>query len=482
MKHIASFLTVLLSVLAAAAQTAPKGPPPAPAVFVPPKAEEIKTFRSLTDSFSIDFAGRVTESSEKAGQFMIRNYSARRTGTRATVVAYDFGLSEPDKLDREAFLGDLKADLQRIEGTELVSDVAITIDDFNGREIVSKAGYEREITRVLFTDSSIFRLSVFVTNWHILSDEKKTEFEQEKNRFFASFKTGRRFYEGSGFRGEAIRPAAKTISASKVIETDNPRETAGSTFKVGEKNSSPPPPPPPAVLGVDQNRDVKITSSMRAAGSVPGFGTYTQYRAPQKSELKQFVSGAFDFEVVWSGTPGSRKRFIVNGTESVFFTDRFGGGYGVSVSEFSFKLSDVHSENEVFEYIRNRIRQYGVHSIKSEKRIESGGVKGIEFELESPLQFSRMRAFYTGNRIIEVSTSVPLIFFKTVAQSRNIDQFDAECRRFFNSFRLKKTEKSPDNAVVVVDLNPRKGARLPALELPDDEYDRARGRFVSRKG
>ncbi len=175
------------------AQTPP--PPPPAAIFKAPAAEKIVRYHSTEDAFAAEFPAEVTVSQEKVGQFSIRNYQAKVVASTTRLTVYDFGLDAREAIDRKAFLDDLRSELLRPRGASVIVDSEMS-DSVHELVSASSSGMVRETTRIVFSDQRIYRLSVDITNWHILDESKKLEYNREVSRFFASFRFGEKLDSG----------------------------------------------------------------------------------------------------------------------------------------------------------------------------------------------------------------------------------------------------------------------------------------------
>ena len=165
---------------------------------------------------------------------------------------------------------------------------------------------------------------------------------------------------------------------------------------------SPPPPPPPLI-----------------------------YKAPEKNELKEFVSEDEKFQISFPGVPKVTKQELPNGKNTNYRVYRQGSNSVVSVTEFKFNLEK--SKEKIYETIRTIILKAPKTKIEAERHIQLNAISGEEFDVLSDYQYQKIRVFIVGNKMYEIRNDVTN--WHIIGDKTKKEFFD-ETNRFFDSFKF----------------------------------------------
>lgn len=167
-----------------------QSPPPAPLIYKAPEKSDLKEFTAEDKTFQITFPGvpKITEQEIPNGK--VTNYRVYRQGSNSIVntIDYEFELKDAGKIYEV-----VKTNLLKLPKLTVEAERDIKIDGvIVGKEFDVLQDYHFQKVRILIVGKRIYEIKSDVTNWHILSKynkDKVTDFENETERFFASFKS-----------------------------------------------------------------------------------------------------------------------------------------------------------------------------------------------------------------------------------------------------------------------------------------------------
>lgn len=208
---------------------------------------------------------------------------------------------------------------------------------------------------------------------------------------------------------------------------------------------TPPPPPPPLI-----------------------------YEAPEKSELKEFVSEDKSFQITFPGVPKITKQETGSGTITNYRVYRQGSNSIVNTIEFG---GDVEiNEEKIYELVRSSVAKTPKSTIQVEKDFQIDGKTGKEFEILRDYHFEKVRILIAGKRIYEIKSDVTNWHILSKYNNDKAIEFAEETRRFFDSFKLNKvaeiasTPAPSDFLGAVKDTSYKNTFFNFALDFPKDWY------------
>lgn len=162
-------------------------PPPAPVIFQAPTEKELKEFTPANGLFSAIFPGAPKESSialpNEAGTIV--TYVMKRMGasTFIGVAEYEIDIAaRPEKI-----YAVFRNQIASKNGT-LQKEDEIVRNGRTGREFQCLFGIVFRRTQIFLVKNRMFEADYDVTNWHIIDDKVKAEWNAEADRFFDSFR------------------------------------------------------------------------------------------------------------------------------------------------------------------------------------------------------------------------------------------------------------------------------------------------------
>lgn len=162
------------------------------------------------------------------------------------------------------------------------------------------------------------------------------------------------------------------------------------------------------------------------------------YKAPEKSELKEFVSEDKTFQITFPGVPKITRQKVENGTLATYLVYRQGSNSIVNVADFDIDIEN--GREEIYASIKNDFLKTPKTTIKAEKDIEINGESGKEFDVLQDYQYQKIRILIIGTRLYEIKSDVTN--WHIIGDSTK-KQFFSETERFFNSFsHIKLPEKA----------------------------------------
>ncbi len=163
----------------------PPAPPPAPLIYSPPLNTDIKEFTPESKLFTARFPGMPSEQKRMSNGADITTYRVYRKGSNSTIAITEKVARLADhseegfRLIREAI---------RKQGGKIENDSEVAVNGWKGREFRALHDYTFRRFRVFIVGARVFEIQSDVTNWHIIGDKVKKEWNKETDRFFASFK------------------------------------------------------------------------------------------------------------------------------------------------------------------------------------------------------------------------------------------------------------------------------------------------------
>ena len=163
----------------------PPAPPPPPLIYSPPTSSEIADFTPESKLFSARFPGKPSERRQNVNDAVVITYRVYRKGSNSVV-----GITETTMLlanrTEDAFR-QIKESIEQHGGKIEKESEAVT-SGWKGKEF----GFQQDLSyrrlRVFIVGARIFEIQSDVTNWHIIGDKVKAEWNKETDWFFESFK------------------------------------------------------------------------------------------------------------------------------------------------------------------------------------------------------------------------------------------------------------------------------------------------------
>ena len=161
------------------------------------------------------------------------------------------------------------------------------------------------------------------------------------------------------------------------------------------------------------------------------------YKAPNTSDLKDFVSEDKTFQATFPGTPKITKQEVENGFVTSYRVYRYGSNSIVNVLDYNSDLENY--KEKIFENIKNSFIKSPKTTIQAERDFQFKEKTGKEFDVLQDFNYQRVRLLVVGTRVYElISDATNWHIIGEVTKK----QFFAETERFFNSFEhLKSPEK-----------------------------------------
>lgn len=169
------------------------------------------------------------------------------------------------------------------------------------------------------------------------------------------------------------------------------------------------------------------------------------YKAPQKTDLNEFVSEDNTFQITFPGVPKITKQEIPNGTVTNYRVYRQGSSSVVNAIDYNFELEN--QKEKIYEIVKNNLLKAPKAAIGAERDIIISGTAGKEFDVLQDYQFQTIRVLIIGRRIYEIKSDVTNWHILSKYNKDKAVDFENETRRFLDSF---KSIKSPEIVVTPV--------------------------------
>jgi hypothetical protein len=155
------------------------------------------------------------------------------------------------------------------------------------------------------------------------------------------------------------------------------------------------------------------------------------YKAPQKSEFKEFVSDDKTFQVTFPGVPKVTKQEMINASIISYRVYRQGSNSIADTIDFNSNLEN--NKEKFYEIIKGNLLKMSKSKIEAEKDFQINGKSGKEFDVLYDYQYQKIRILVVGKRVYEIRSDVTN--WHIIGDKTKKEFFD-ETERFFNSFRF----------------------------------------------
>lgn len=164
------------------------------------------------------------------------------------------------------------------------------------------------------------------------------------------------------------------------------------------------------------------------------------FSAPDKSEIKKFVSKDFEFSVDFVGEPKLNTKKFQVGSVTKFSTTGKGSNAVVKVYDLG-KDTNIKTDTEsVYKFFKDGYLAFPNSKLVSESDFTIEKIKGKEISIEAGTEFYKFRVLVIDGRAYEIYISVANWELINETQPKAREDFERESVRFFGSFKLHKNE------------------------------------------
>lgn len=161
------------------------------------------------------------------------------------------------------------------------------------------------------------------------------------------------------------------------------------------------------------------------------------YKAPEKSELKDFVADDKTFRATFPGVPQFSRQKSESAVVTNYRVYRKGSNSVVTVIDFDYDVEGAREK--IYENERNHFLKLPNTVVQAERDFQTDGRTGREFDVLQNYFFHKIRVLVVGARVYEIKTDATNLH---VVGEKTKKEFADETDRFFNSFKhLKAPEK-----------------------------------------
>lgn len=160
------------------------------------------------------------------------------------------------------------------------------------------------------------------------------------------------------------------------------------------------------------------------------------YKAPNASDLRNFVSEDKTFQITFPGIPKISKQEIPNGNVTSYRVYRQGSNSIVNTIDYNFELEN--NAERIYENVRTTLLKVPKSTIEAERDVKIGDMSGKEFDVLQDYQFQKIRILIVAKRIYEIKSDVTNFHILSKYNREKITDFKNETERFFASFKLSK--------------------------------------------
>ena len=111
------------------------------------------------------------------------NYKGTKTEITVTKINIDIDFTSNQELINQRFISGFEARHK----AKLLEEKEFEVEGRKGKEYTFEMEVEHMKLRVLFFDQMGYQMNISCTDWQLLNENKKMEFESEAKRFFDSF-------------------------------------------------------------------------------------------------------------------------------------------------------------------------------------------------------------------------------------------------------------------------------------------------------
>jgi hypothetical protein len=162
------------------------------------------------------------------------------------------------------------------------------------------------------------------------------------------------------------------------------------------------------------------------------------YSAPQKSEIKKFVSSELGFEIDFVGNPEITAKQFQTGTVTKFSTKRSGSNAVVKVYNMNSQNGGKLTVDKIYQLFKDDYLAFPSAILIKENDFKFETFSGKEFLVEAGIEFYKFRVLVKENLVYEVYISATNWQILNDSKLDAKNDFEKETVRFFNSFKFKE--------------------------------------------
>jgi hypothetical protein len=196
------------------------------------------------------------------------------------------------------------------------------------------------------------------------------------------------------------------------------------------------------------------------------------YSAPAARELIEYTSTENNFKITFPGNPQVSKPDIEGGKLSAYRVYRQESNSIVYVYEFKNDLEPV--KDQVYEFFKTNYLKIAAAKVEAERDVQTNGRKAREIDVATDSKLIKNRIVIVGSKVYELKSDVTNWPLLRDYQKDKVILFEAETKRFFDSFNLieaPEPEIIPTTAEILGNFNKavyRNEFFGFAIELPED--------------
>ena len=157
------------------------------------------------------------------------------------------------------------------------------------------------------------------------------------------------------------------------------------------------------------------------------------YKAPEKTELKEFVSEDKTFQITFPGIPKISKQEIEGGNLTSYIVYRQGSNSIVNTADFTVEVEA--NKEKIYETMKSNLLKLPKTTIEAERNFKIDGKEGKEFDVVQDFYLQKIRILIIGKRIYEIKSDVTNWHILSKYSKEKAAEFENETRRFFDSFK-----------------------------------------------
>ncbi len=168
------------------------------------------------------------------------------------------------------------------------------------------------------------------------------------------------------------------------------------------------------------------------------------YKAPDKTELKEFTAEDKSFKITFPGVPKTDKRDMDKAIVTIASVYRQGSNSVISIYEFKNDLEDM--KETAFALYKSSLEKSPKTKIEAERDLRFDGIQAKELDVLEDLKFQKIRLVISGKRLYELKNDVTNWHIISKYNKEKVSEFEVETNRFFGSFKLLDVVKK-NNAI-----------------------------------
>ncbi len=163
------------------------------------------------------------------------------------------------------------------------------------------------------------------------------------------------------------------------------------------------------------------------------------YKAPEKTDFKEFISEDKTFQITFAGAPKVTNQTLEYGALTSYRVYKQSSNSIVNVIELNKGQEQLENNKQKFyDLIGGQFLKVPKTTIEAEKAVQIAGEIGKELDILQDYEYTKIRILIVGNRIYQLQNDVTNWH---IINDSTKKAYNNETQRFFDSFKLIKDKQ-----------------------------------------